>query len=139
MLTVFLIVLPAALTPDTDLGEGRDPVGMGDAGGRRLADGARRPVLGVAGVGLLYGAARLPVLFLVLLTGSAGSAIVGGPFEGRAGLGRAVDILKPILAGVRSFWNAQREPGGCRMRYRSSSSAEPVNIAFAPGSWPIRS
>jgi hypothetical protein len=53
MLTVFRIVLPAALTPDTDLGCGRDPVGMGEAGGRRLADGARRPVLGVVGVDLL--------------------------------------------------------------------------------------
>lgn len=91
MLTVFLSVLPAALTPDTDLGCGPDPIGMGDVGGWRLEDGARRPLLGVAGVDLKE-ADRPPVLFLVLLTGSAGSAIDGGPLEGRAGLGSAVDI-----------------------------------------------
>ena len=92
MLTVFLMVLPAALTPDTDL----DPAGVGMAGGRRLADGARSPLLGVAGVDLLKDADSPPVLFLVLGTGSAGSAIVGGPIEGRAGLGSAVDILTTL-------------------------------------------
>jgi hypothetical protein len=97
MLTVFLIVLPAALTPDTDLGWGSDPVGAGVAGGSRLADGARRPLLGVVGVDLL---ARLLLLFLVLLTGSAGSAIVGGEFEGRDGLGSAVDISAARLQNV---------------------------------------
>lgn len=67
---------------------------MGEVGGRRPVDGARRPDgFGVVGLDLLEGAARLPVLFLVLFTGSAGSAIVGGPFEGRDGLGRVVDIF----------------------------------------------
>lgn len=51
MLTVFLIVLPAALAPDTDLDLG--PTDLGDAGGSRPLDGARRPLLGVAGVFLL--------------------------------------------------------------------------------------
>ena len=94
MLTVFLIVLPAALTPDTDL----EPAGVGMAGGRRVADGARSPLLGVAGVDLLKDADSPPVLFLVLATGSDGSAIVGGPIEGRAGLGSAVDMLTRLRA-----------------------------------------
>jgi hypothetical protein len=113
MLTVFLIDLPAALTPETDLGWGWDPVATGDAGGRRLPDGARRPVLGVAGVDLLKGAARFPVLFLVLLMGNAGSAIVGGPFEGRAGLGRAVDILATSSMG---FWSPSKVQTKVRQR-----------------------
>jgi hypothetical protein len=44
--------------------------------------------------------ARLLLLFLVLLTGSAGSAIVGGEFEGRDGLGSAVDISAARLQNV---------------------------------------
>jgi hypothetical protein len=92
MLTVFLIVLPAALTPDADLDCGPELIVMGDVGGCMFVDGARRPLLGVAGVDLKE-AESPPVLFLVLFMGSAGSAIVGGPLEGRAGLGSAVDIL----------------------------------------------
>jgi hypothetical protein len=92
MLTVFLIVLPAALTPDADLDCGRDPIVMGDVGACRFVDGARRPLLGVGGADLKE-AESPPVLFRVLLMGSAGSAIVGGALEGRAGLGSAVDIL----------------------------------------------
>jgi len=112
MLTVFLKVLPAALTPDTDRW-GSDPLAFGEAGGRRLDDGARRPDLGVAGVDLLEGAVRLPVLFLVLATGSAGSAIVGGAFDGRDGLGRAVDMLKPNLDGsLISAKSEKRVPDG---------------------------
>jgi hypothetical protein len=109
MLTVFLIVLPAALMPDTALGWGCDPAATGDAGGRRVPDGARRLVLGVPGVGLLERAAKFPVLFLVLFMGNAGSAIVGGPFEGRAGLGRAVDILAISSMGFWSPSSVQRK------------------------------
>lgn len=57
MLTVFLIVLPAAFTADTDLGWERGPAGVGIAGGSRPAEGARRPLLGVVGVDLLKDAA----------------------------------------------------------------------------------
>lgn len=99
MLTVFLIVLPAALNPDADLGWGRATVGAGVVGGRNDDDGARRPVLGVFGVDLLTGTAKPPVLFRVLPIGRAGSATVGGPFDGRDGRGSAVDISRLWLLG----------------------------------------
>jgi len=93
MLTVFRMVLPAELTPDTD----RAPAGVGIAGGRRLAEGARRPLLGVVGVDLLKEDARPLVLFLVFATGKAGRAIDGGLMEGLAGLGSAVDMLSEVV------------------------------------------
>lgn len=40
----------------------------------------------------LPGVDAAPVLFRVLLTGNAGSADVGGPIEGRDGLGGAADM-----------------------------------------------
>lgn len=92
MLTVFRIVLPAALTPDTDRGWARAPEGVGVAGGRRPEDGARRPLLD-AGTDLLSGGAGAPVLFLDFGMGSVGSAIDGGPFEGLGRLGSAVDMV----------------------------------------------
>lgn len=54
------------------------------------ADGARS-LLGVWGADL--GVGILPVLFLVLPMGRAGSAMLGGPFDGPAGRGRAVVML----------------------------------------------
>lgn len=119
MLTVFLIVLPAALNPETDLGWGRAPEGGGVTEGSRVVDGARRPVLGVAGVDLLCDGARELVLFLVLGTGSAGRAIVGGPFEGRDGLGSVV-MVKPCSPNVEGQVETQHKantrlwPGGVR-------------------------
>lgn len=96
MLTVFLIVLPALLMPDTDLG-------WGEAGGRRLPDGARRPDLAVAGFDLLDRAARFPVLFLVLAIGNAGRAIDGGPFDGRVGRGGRGSAADIVVLDPRSF------------------------------------
>jgi len=98
MLTTFLIVLPGVLRPgipDTALGCGRAPVGAGSAGGGNAADGARRLVFGVLGVDLLPGAGSPPVLFRVLLTGRAGRAAVGGPSDGREGLGSEADMITP--------------------------------------------
>ena len=100
MLTVFLIVLPAPLNPETDLGCGRATVGAGVVGGRNDVDGARSPILGVLGVDRLPGTTNPPVLFRVLPTGNAGSATVGGPFEGREGLGSAVDMVRLRLLDV---------------------------------------
>src|SRR4051812_16026875 len=97
MLTVFLIVLPTEFIPESARGVGRAPVGAGVAGGRRVEEGARRLVFGfgVDGVDLQVGTASPPVLFRVLPTGSAGRAMVGGPTEGRDGLGSAVDMATP--------------------------------------------
>lgn len=96
MLTTFRIVFAPVAPPilETDRGCGRAVVGAGVEGGRKVAEGARSPLLGVFGVDLGAGGASPPVLFRVLPTGSAGSATVGGPLDGRAGLGNAVDILE---------------------------------------------
>lgn len=100
MLTVFLIVLPAVLIPETARGVGRAVVGAGVAGGRTVVEGARSPVLGVVGIDLLIGTDRPPVLFRVLPMGSAGSATVGGPIEGRDGLGSEADMIALRLPGL---------------------------------------
>lgn len=89
MLTVLRIVFP--------LGVGRADVGAGAGGGRCAVDGARRPVFGV--LGDLLG---VPRLFLVLATGNAGRAVVGGPVDGRDGFGKPVDILSGVLV-YRSY------------------------------------
>lgn len=69
-------------------------MGAGVAGGKNVVEGARSPLFGVLGVDLEAGIASPPVLFLVFPTGNAGSATVGGPLDGRAGLGNAVDIFE---------------------------------------------
>lgn len=96
MLTVFRNVLPALLIPaipDTARGWGSAVVGGGVAGGRCVVDGARRPDLGVACANLDAGVGKPPVLLRVLPTGRAGRAMVGGPFDGRDGLGRVADMV----------------------------------------------
>jgi hypothetical protein len=114
MLTVFRIVLPAVLNPEDNRGLGSPPVGAGEVGGSRLDEGARRPLLGVFGVDLLEGAPKLPVLFLVLGTGRAGSAIVGGALEGRGGLGSAVDISINLLGWYRApVWHKVERARRC--------------------------
>jgi hypothetical protein len=67
-------------------------VGAGVVGGRKVVDGARRPLLGVF-LADLEGVVMPPVLFLVFATGRAGSATVGGPFDGRDGRGSVVAIV----------------------------------------------
>lgn len=90
---VFRNVLPAPFTPEADRGcVGEEGAGSGDGGGWRLEDGARRPLFGVVRLDFVAGVARFPVLFLVFPTGSAGRAMVGGPFVGLDGLGSAVDM-----------------------------------------------
>lgn len=99
MLTDLRSVLPAPFTAaDAERGCGNAEDGAGVVGGgNSVLEGARSPVLGVfvndrAGVD---GGCK-PDGFRVLATGSAGRAIVGGPFEGRLGLGSAVVILEPL-------------------------------------------
>jgi hypothetical protein len=92
MLTAFRIVFPAPLTADTARGWGSAVVGAGVAGGRKVVEGARRPLLGVPFADLV-GVAIPPVLFLVFTTGRAGRATVGGPFDGRDGRGSVVAIM----------------------------------------------
>jgi hypothetical protein len=90
MLTVFLMVLPALLTPG-NLGLG---IVDGSEGllGITLADGARRPLLGVLGADL-EDDGMLPVLFRDFEIGKAGRAMFGGPCDGRDGRGSVVDMV----------------------------------------------
>ncbi len=69
-------------------------VGAGVAGGRKVVEGARKPLLGVLKVALAAtGEVALPVLLRVFPTGKAGRAELGGPSEGREAFGRAVAMV----------------------------------------------
>lgn len=86
MLTDFRSVLPPGVA--RPLGLGKAVAGAGVGGGRCVVDGARSPLLGVLGVVNDFpGDPIPPVLFRVFGIGKAGSADVGGPIEGRDGLG----------------------------------------------------
>ena len=101
MLTVFRIVLGVCgFRLDTDRGCGSADIGEGlGGGGRWAADGALNLLWGVLGADL---DGMLPVLFLVLLIGRAGSAIFGGPFDGPEGRGRAVVMTgRPVARQSR--------------------------------------
>ncbi len=96
MLTVLRSVLPPALMLDTARGWRRLEVEPCDAVPGKLVtdrldtDGARKPLRGVFGVEV----GMPPVLFRVFAKGRAGRAVVGGLFDGRELLGRAVVIMK---------------------------------------------
>lgn len=98
MLTVFRSVLLGVTAVDVDRGCGRADVGAGVGGGAKVVEGALKPLLGVLEADLLGEVLRFPVLLRVFATGRAGSAIEGGPLEGRDGRGRVVAILS--LSGV---------------------------------------
>lgn len=88
MLTAFRSVFPGGSAPDARRGWGSADVGAGEVGAVAYTlDGARSPLLPGVLARDLAGAAKLPVLFRVFATGSAGSAIFGGPLEGRDGRG----------------------------------------------------
>jgi hypothetical protein len=91
-------------------------MGGGDAGGRNVVEGARRPLFGVLRFDFAFGVGMPPVLFLVLVTGSAGSAAVGGPCDDRGGLGSAVAIVTFAREKFRlADWGFEG-PGTRRMR-----------------------
>jgi hypothetical protein len=105
MLIVFRIVLPAAFTPGAAVALpvpgvvrslGRPVFG----GGVLVVDGALRPLLGrgvCSPIRESDGIVNAPILFRVLSAGKAGSADVGGPYDGRAGRGMVVAIVIVIL------------------------------------------
>lgn len=111
MLTVFRIVLPAALIPETPRGCGKAEVGAGDAGGRKVEEGARSPLFGVFGVSFGAGLGRAPVLLRVLPTGKAGRATFGGPFDGRGGLGSAVAMAEVCWKTAQGVPLRRDKPG----------------------------
>jgi hypothetical protein len=96
MLIVFLMVLPAAFTPGVfrNLGRVEDPVGVAGGGIPEEVEGARRPLLGKLGgevpdLSKLDTVGIAPVLLRVFVVGKAGSAVVGGPYDGLEGRGIA--------------------------------------------------
>lgn len=101
-------------------------------GGARTPDGARSPLLGVVGADLDgVVVERLPVLFRVLVTGKAGSAMLGGPFEGREGRGRAVAIVaragaEDVIDGAAEEDTGRDSEGlrveNCRVHEHTSST-----------------
>lgn len=117
MLTVFRTVFPVAPTAETLRGWGSAVVGAGVEGGRKVVEGARRPLLGVLAFAL-EGVEEPPVLLRVFPTGKAGRAEVGGPLDGRDALGSvaAMAICSresprssfPISLGMRASSPAQR-------------------------------
>jgi hypothetical protein len=98
MLIVFRIVFPAPFTPGVGLNLGRVVLPPGVVGAERFAcEGARIPLLGNRGgeVFILDSVRRgmFPVLFRVFVVGNAGNAVVGGPYEGLDGRGKAAAIV----------------------------------------------
>lgn len=102
METAFFRDFPAGFNAGDGRGCGRADVGAGDGGAVLCTlDGARSPLLGVLGPDFegVMAAERLLVLFRVLATGSAGSAIFGGPLEGRDGRGSVV-VMMAVVTGT---------------------------------------
>jgi hypothetical protein len=104
MLIVFRIVFPAPFTPGVVLILGRVVLPPGVAGAERFeCEGARRPLLGNRGGEVLVLESEIvgmfPVLFRVFVVGSAGNAVVGGPYEGLDGRGNAAAIMNIALVG----------------------------------------
>lgn len=123
MLTLFLRVRAGVVGTGRPFGRGRGSADVGaGVGGPKCWEVARRVDFGVVGragieevdsVGIegtampdfagVVGVGRFPRLFLVLATGKAGRAMLGGPFEGLEGRGRAVaivNILRWSVCGV---------------------------------------
>jgi hypothetical protein len=92
MLIVFLIVFPATFTPGVVRNLGRVVLPPRVLGAVCDVEGARSPLLGRLGVDVLDlksdTVGILPVLFRVFVVGNAGSAVVGGPYDGLDGRGK---------------------------------------------------
>jgi hypothetical protein len=112
MLTVLRIVLGAGvwgaglLAPPRLLGCGSAEVGAGE-GGPRPMEGARNELWGSPEAALKELVVGMPpVLLRVFVTGNAGSAIFGGPIDGRDGRGKAVVSAMMLTShvGYRFLW-----------------------------------
>lgn len=102
MLIVFLMVLPAAFTPGAVRNLGRVELPPGVAGGIPDVEGARSPLFGKLGgeVPLLSKLDKVgiaPVLLRVFVVGKAGSAVVGGPYDGLEGRGIAAAMTNMLF------------------------------------------
>lgn len=89
-----------------------------------MLEGARSPVLGVLVSDLVEGDGDWsPETLRVLATGSAGRAMVGGPLEGREGLGRAVVMFRTWKGyQAAAFWPRERRVRGAEPRYARSQT-----------------
>ena len=113
MLIVFRIVFPAPFTPGVDLNLGRVVLPPGVVGAERFAcEGARIPLLGNRGgeVFILDSvrSGMFPVLFRVFVVGNAGNAVVGGPYEGPDGRGKAAAIVNIALVDPEGVLRTKR-------------------------------
>lgn len=104
---VRLTVLPASWTPvgRGTPGRGSPGEGSGVVGDERLDEGTRNPLLGIGKESLLGPgvATRALVLLRFLGAGNAGSAVVGGPSDGREGRGKVAAMTykaRPTLIFV---------------------------------------
>ena len=96
MLTVFRIVLPAAFTPGVSCSFGSEVVDKDVVGVVYELDGARSPLLGKGVCNPAFESddvGTAPVLFRVFVVGIAGNDVVGGPYNGREGLGMLAAML----------------------------------------------
>jgi len=96
MLIVFRIDFPAALTPDTARILGREPPALGVVGSDDV-EGARSELLGKLGIESERSSGEVcmpPVLLRVFFDGNAGSAVVGGPYDGLDGLGSEAAMMR---------------------------------------------
>lgn len=117
MLTDFRSVFGVPFTAaESERGWGNADEGAGVVGGgNRVLEGARSPVLlGVLVsdlVGVDIDGGWSPEALRVLAIGSAGRAMVGGPLEGREGLGNVVVILR-TWKGYQAvaFWPRNDRP-----------------------------
>jgi hypothetical protein len=101
MLIVFLMVFPAALTPGVVRNFGRVVLPPGVVGGGICdVEGARSPLFGKLRVEdpdwKSESVGMLPILLRVFVVGKAGSAVVGGPYEGPDGRGIAAAIANDL-------------------------------------------
>lgn len=102
MLIVFRMLFPASFTPGVPRSLGRVVLPLPGEGRPLDVEGARSPLLGRLGAeSALLKSERVgmaPVLLRVFVAGSAGRAVVGGPYEGLEGRGIAAAMM--TAAGV---------------------------------------
>lgn len=99
-LIVFRNVFPAAFMPGVSCNFGSDVVDKDVVGVVYELEGARSPLLGRGVCNPTFASDNVgiaPVLFRVFVVGIAGNAVVGGPYDGRGGLGMLAAMLEPLV------------------------------------------